>query len=188
MSSRLFCPPVLAICLILAASLCAIVCFAFAIRKRKNAARWKPSAALGLVLAACVCGFSLWYGRPFPMTFDPDTQILTRTGEWIQDTETGHKMIDILNRAAYRPEWNIYNKETEHPAPEGSVTSFLLYTPEPDPRLFSIIVVSVNENGSAYFIDCKNGMGNLRNKYRVDEKAKQELIQLYPGLKQAQYR
>ena len=185
MSSRLFCSPVLAICLILAASLCAIVCFAFAFRKRKNAARWKPAAALGLVLAACVCGFSLWYGRPFPMTFDPDTQILTRTGEWIQDTGTGHKMIDILNRAAYRPEWNIYNKETEHPAPEGSVASFLLYTPDPDRQLFGVIVVSVNENGSAYFIDCKNGMGNLRNKFRVDEQTKQDLIQLYPQLKQA---
>ena len=93
--------------------------------------------------------------------------------------------IDILNRAAYRPEWNIYNKETEHPAPEGSVASFLLYTPDPDRQLFGVIVVSVNENGSAYFIDCKNGMGNLRNKFRVDEQTKQDLIQLYPQLKQA---
>ena len=121
------------------------------------------------------------------MTFKPDTQILTRTSEWIQDTEIGRSMIDILNRAAYQPEWNIYNRETEQPAPEGSVTSFLLYTPDPDPRLFGVIVVSVNENGSAYFIDCKNGMGNLRNKFRVDEQTKQELIQLYLQLKQAQY-
>lgn len=188
MPSRLLCSPTLAICIILAASLCAVVCFALAIRKRTNAAKRKPAAALGLVLAACVCAFALWYNRPFPMTFDPDTQILTRTGEWIQDTGTGHGLIDILNRAAYRPEWNIYNRETERPAPEGSVASFLLYTPDPDRQLFGVIVVSVNENGSAYFIDCKNGMGNLRNKYRVDEQTKQELIQLYPQLKQAQYR
>ena len=98
-------------------------------------------------------------------------------------------MIDILNRAAYQPEWNpewsIYYRETEQSAPEGSVTSFLLYTLDPDRRLFGIIVVSVNENGNAYFIDCKNGMGNLRNKFRVDEQTKQDLIQLYPQLKQA---
>ena len=64
-------------------------------------------------------------------------------------------MIDILNRAAYQPEWNpewsIYYRETEQSAPEGSVTSFLLYTLDPDRRLFGIIVVSVNENGNAYY-------------------------------------
>ncbi len=174
--------------MILAASFCAVACFVLAIRKRTDAARRKPAAALGLVLAACVCVFALWYDRPFPMSFDPDTQILTRTGEWIQDTGTGRGLIDLLKRAAYRPEWNLYNRETGQPAPEGSVASFLLYTPDPDRRLFGIIVVSVNENGSAYFIDCKNGMGNLRNKYRVDEQTRQELIRMYPRLTQAQYR
>ncbi len=174
--------------MILAASFCAVVCFALAIRKRTSAAGRKAAAALGLVLAACVCAFSLWYDRPFPMAFDPDTRILTRSGEWIQDTGTGRGLIDILNRAAYRPEWNIYNRETGQPAPEGSVTSFLLYPPDPDDRLFGIVVVSVNDNGGVSFIDCKKGMGNLRNKYRVDEQTKQELLRLYPQLKQAQYR
>lgn len=188
MSFHLWCSPTSAICIILVVSFCAIVCFILAIKKRTNTAGWKPLAALAIVLAACICIFFLWYNRSFHMTFDPETHILTRTNEWIHDTEIGHRMIDILNCATYQPEWNIYNRETERPAPEGSVTSFLLYMPDQGPRLFGIIVVSVNESGSAYFIDCRKGMDNLRNKFRVDEQTKQELIQLYPQLKQAQYR